>query len=230
MALVQCTFFANTSGFADGSAGLRHIGVDRVIIASSTRGSAISLYGRNDRITLSCCDLWGNANGDWTTRIADQYGIRGNISLDPGFCAGDTLRMVLGGDSPCLPPNTTCDQIGAWGQGCDQSPAAVPGGSSPRPAPSIPRLVLTVQPNPSAGGAVISFSVPPGVATALDLVILDPAGRRVRALVPGRGSAGPRAISWDGRSDAGRPVPGGIYFVRLRLGEETVTRRLVVIR
>jgi len=59
--------------------------------------------------------------------------------------------------------------------------------------------------------------------------IYDPSGRRVRTLLA-RCAAGPQALSWDGRDDAGRALPGGMYLVRLRGAEEVQTGRFLWLR
>jgi hypothetical protein len=53
--------------------------------------------------------------------IAGQYGINGNISLDPLFCDAANGDFTLQGISPCRPfsmPNSECGQIGAHPVGC----------------------------------------------------------------------------------------------------------------
>jgi hypothetical protein len=37
-------------------------------------------------------------------------------------------------------------------------------------------------------------------------------------------------IDWDGRDQSGHAVPGGIYFARLRHGDTSSSRRVVVVR
>jgi hypothetical protein len=73
-------------------------------------------------VTLSCCDLFGNAGGDWVVGIADQEGIRGNFAADPLFCDPENGDLTLRSDSPCLPGNhpggAACGLIGALGEGC----------------------------------------------------------------------------------------------------------------
>jgi hypothetical protein len=76
---------------------------------------------------LSCCDLFGNAGGDYVGRIGGQIGIDGNFSADPAFC--DTLNgdFTLGDCSPCLPGNHPdgydCGGIiGAWAALAPEAP------------------------------------------------------------------------------------------------------------
>ena len=52
-------------------------------------------------------------------------------------------------------------------------------------------------------------------------------GRRVRTLVAGVLPSGPHERTWDGRDDRGNLAPAGLYFVRLREADETLTERFV---
>lgn len=74
-------------------------------------------------IQFTCCDVWGNAGGDWVGPIAGQYGIDGNIREDPRFCVPEDGDFRLLEDSPCA-PGTECDRIGAWPVGCGASSVA----------------------------------------------------------------------------------------------------------
>ena len=45
--------------------------------------------------------------------------------VDPLFCWPDpetTTEWTLHGDSPCVPPQSECGLIGAWGVGCGSTP------------------------------------------------------------------------------------------------------------
>jgi hypothetical protein len=78
-------------------------------------------------------------------------------------------------------------------------------------------------PNPSRDGVSFAFA---GRGDGV-LEILDLAGRRVAT--PWRGAAvGDSRARWDGRDDRGHRVAGGLYFARLRVGDETQTRRIVI--
>lgn len=93
----------------------------RTIVAFNTEGSAVSCDDPGSQPILECCDVFGNAGGDWIGCLEDQYGINGNISEDPLFCAPGNGDLTLQEDSPCgpfSPPNEECDLIGAWPVGC----------------------------------------------------------------------------------------------------------------
>lgn len=211
-------------GFCVGALGLRHVSLDRVIVTGSTPGAAMLIYS-GSVVTLSCTDLWGNQGGDWNGRIASQYGVRGNISSDPMYCHPDSLDLYVARDSPCVPPQTQCDRIGAWGVGCEHSPA------SATPVGEAPRLLLTAAPNPFAERTEISFSLTPETPEGnLALEVYDLAGRLVRSLRPDPGSSSTRRVVWDGRDSNGHPQPGGIYFIRLRGGNAAVSSHLVLLR
>lgn len=83
--------------------------------------------------------------------------------------------------------------------------------AAPLPLPDAPgRLSLTAVPSVTRGPTELRATRPLGYAA--DLSIHDVAGRVVRSL---RADAGAVAVRWDGRTDHGRPVPAGVYFVRL---------------
>jgi hypothetical protein len=114
----HCTFVANsaTDAVILGIAASAPV-ITNSIFAFSPEGRAV--YCSASTATLSCCDLYGNAGGDWVGCIAGQLGINGNISADPLFCdvQGDDYRVDAG--SPCTPEqNPGCGQIGAFAAGC----------------------------------------------------------------------------------------------------------------
>ncbi len=68
-------------------------------------------------VTLGCCDVFGNAGGDYVGCIAGQLGIDGNIWNNPMFCGvefepDDPYSLDV--NSPCADENNgSCDNIGA---------------------------------------------------------------------------------------------------------------------
>ena len=81
-------------------------------------------------------------------------------------------------------------------------------------------------PNPFNPSTTITFSLPaPGVAR---LEVLDLSGRRLRVLASGHLPAGRRSVVWDGRDEAGRALPSGIYLCRLQAAGGSFTRKMLL--
>ncbi|MCK4415404.1 MAG: right-handed parallel beta-helix repeat-containing protein [Candidatus Eisenbacteria sp.] len=121
---VNCTMAYNVAGSGAGGidCGSATVTLENTIIAFSTGGHAL-----DGNATLSCCDLYGNAGGDWIGDIAGQYGVNGNISEDPLFCDLMSDDFTIQEDSPCAAfssPNPECDLIGSEPIGCPP-PAAI---------------------------------------------------------------------------------------------------------
>jgi hypothetical protein len=86
----------------------------------------------------------------------------------------------------------------------------------------------TPSPNPTSSSATLRFSLPR--AEAVQLGVFDLVGRRVRSLDAPALAAGPHETVWDGRDEAGNRANPGLYFVRLRASEGTITRAVVMER
>jgi len=64
----------------------------------------------------------------------------------------------------------------------------------------------------------VSDSVP-RAGTRAAIGVFDVKGRLVRRLIDRGHDAGRHSIMWDGADDRGRPVPSGIYFLRIEIGD-----------
>src|SRR5262249_42400568 len=95
-------------------------------------------------------------------------------------------------------------------------------GVAPEPAHA---LSLRSYPNPCLHRTMVRFQVRDH--GSVETSIYDASGRRVRALVRGPLDAGAHDIPWDGRDDAGRRAPAGIYFVKVVTRDGAATSRLV---
>lgn len=92
----------------------------RCIITGSSGGWCA---GDVAEIVLTCCDVWGNLDGDYVGCFSGQNGVRGNFSADPLFCdaAADDYRLY--DCSPCLPDyhpgGYDCEgTVGVYGAAC----------------------------------------------------------------------------------------------------------------
>jgi hypothetical protein len=220
----NCTFWGNSATYV----GVVCAGVESVlelentIIAFSTQGEAV---GCNEAdVILTCCDIFGNAGGDWVGFIAGQLGVDGNISEDPLFCDSEDWDFRLHEESPCAPfspPNEECDLIGSWPVGC--GPMTVPDQQV-----ACPRFHLaSCAPNPLSVTTSIHYDMPR--ARWVTLQIFDVTGRRVCTLVDGLQSAGRHAAQWSRQNEAGERINSGLYFLQMRAGNLADWRTLVVV-
>ena len=95
--------------------------VRHTIIACAAAGGAVRLVDPECSPVFTCCDIYGNIGGDWSPSAGEQYGIDGNICLDPLFCmeSNPEAPLTLMSTSPCaLGTNPLCGNIGAVGVGC----------------------------------------------------------------------------------------------------------------
>jgi hypothetical protein len=99
-------------------------------------------------------------------------------------------------------------------------------------APNLPPNIVHLSqnaPNPFNPDTRIRFEIG-GPGERVTLRIFDVAGRLVTTLIENEFVSGGREVPWDGRHGNGREVPSGIYFYRLEAGNQTVSRKLAVIR
>ncbi len=122
--IANCTFYGNWSGSEDQGAlefdsattdGL----VENTIVAATTHGCGIWCGEADPDVELRCCDIFGNAGGDWVgTSVSDQWGIHGNFWGDPGFCDPENRDFSIHSSSPCAPDELMgCGLVGAQGIG-----------------------------------------------------------------------------------------------------------------
>jgi parallel beta-helix repeat protein/predicted outer membrane repeat protein len=117
--ITNCTLYGN--GALEGGGVWVCSGVhalfDNTIITGGLGGGAVGCDAGDTSATLHCCDVFGNTGGDWAGCIAGQFGIDGNISADPLFCATDNFHLQA--ESPCrAEQNPACGLIGALPPGC----------------------------------------------------------------------------------------------------------------
>ena len=83
-------------------------------------------------------------------------------------------------------------------------------------------------PNPCRGEANIRFSI--GSAGVVSLRIWDARGHAVRTLASSVFERGEHGVQWNGRSDGGVAVPGGVFFYELQARGKRLVKRLTLIR
>jgi YVTN family beta-propeller protein len=95
-------------------------------------------------------------------------------------------------------------------------------GTGPAPGAGIQHIF----PNPFGPSTQIAFVLTRDARA--DVSIYDVLGRKVRALMPGQSmTAGPHQLLWDGKSDTGRALAPGVYYVRLEVDRERWSQMVV---
>jgi len=185
--------------------------VDGISVASNVVGSELRL-GWFDYIGMTPVQMTA---GNLTTLCFRSL-------LDPGESGVSTLDFTV----LSMLGDTMGDRI--WNATFDDGriiigePSSGVGDATRRPA-----RITGNYPNPFNPSTTVMFGV--DEAGPVSVAVFDVAGRRVRGLVSDvRYEAGEHAVAWDGRDDAGRAVPSGIYFCRLVTGTGTDTGKLVL--
>ena len=83
-------------------------------------------------------------------------------------------------------------------------------------------------PNPFNPSTAIRYSLPR--AATVSLVIYNGLGRRVKTLVAKKQAAGSYTVSWAGTDDRGVRVPSGVYFYKLKAGNHTFVRKMLLMK
>ncbi len=123
-------------------------------------------------------------------------------------------------------------ETGSFGIGC-------PDWEPTRPDPcgvsavgeNLPHFTSLLQnyPNPFNPQTMLAFDLPNGMVVSLR--VYDQSGRLMAALVDDElAQQGRHEIIWRGRDLAGRQLPSGTYFYRLKAGSFSETKRMVLIK
>ena len=67
-------------------------------------------------------------------------------------------------------------------------------------------------------------------AAHVRIEVFDVAGRSVKILQDGKFGAGLNEVRWDATNKQGVALPSGIYFARVRVGEATQVRKVVLLQ
>ena len=145
------------------------------------------------------------------------------------YASGYEYVYVIGGDG-----RVTYRNLAGWND--SEVSAAVQSAlddlvGTPAP-PSADRTVRmsTPSPNPFNPRTTLSLEVP-AEGASVTLEVFDQRGRLVRSLLEGQPVTGPRYdVVWEGRDDMGRELASGVYFFRLRAGDQVSVRKGALVR
>ena len=117
-------------------------------------------------------------------------------------------------------------RFGTYGRGIwDFDLSGLTGVAHASPARLLP---LANHPNPFNPKTTLRFTLPE--TGRVELTLHDPRGRRVRTLLHETLPEGEHRVDWNGRDDAGREQPSGVYFARIASGDLRGELRLTLLR
>ena len=99
-----------------------------------------------------------------------------------------------------------------------------------KPSENLPRQFGLAQnyPNPFNPGTSIDFNLP--VASRATVDVYNVVGERVTTLLDRFLPAGRYSVNWDGANADGKPASSGMYFYRLKAGEFTDTKKMMLVK
>jgi len=141
--------------------------------------------------------------------------IEGTYLVESLTLANDKLYVVDQQGVHLMPLHGTSTAVGDDPQGPDSVPPAGP-------------YDVVVAPNPFNPRTTITFSLAaPGEVRA---GVYDLTGGLVAVLADRRFAAGDHVLQWRGRDAAGRPMPSGVYVVRLGTVDGTRSQKVMLVR
>jgi predicted lipoprotein with Yx(FWY)xxD motif len=94
--------------------------------------------------------------------------------------------------------------------------------------PAVPVELHQNYPNPFNPATTVSYSIPEKCIVTLE--IYDVSGECVASLVDGQQEKGSYAVEWNGKDKKGNAVASGIYLYRLGAGNQTISKKMVLLR
>ena len=83
-------------------------------------------------------------------------------------------------------------------------------------------------PNPFENNTIIRFELP--ITSNVKLEVIDMYGKVVKVLVNGELNAGMHPIMWNGIDETGKVAVSGTYLYRLTSGQNTIVKKLTILR
>jgi hypothetical protein len=83
-------------------------------------------------------------------------------------------------------------------------------------------------PNPFNSITTIQYSLPQ--EDKVTLILYDLKGSQIKTLINDRQIPGVKTLMWNGKNDAGKPVPSGIYLYTMASGNIITTRKMIFLK
>jgi hypothetical protein len=170
-------------------------------------GVAVLLAPPSGRALGAYTIAWSTADYGGGGSDGGPYALQGTAGqLDAGHLAGGAYQL-----------------LGGFQAGHARSPADVSGDVAKFQFGLGPPV-----PHPLGRSGRIPIEIPRGGHA--EVKVFDLSGSVAATLFDGSIEAGRHELRWTGLDDTGRPLPSGVYFLRLQQDSRRLTRKLVVAR
>ena len=88
---------------------------------------------------------------------------------------------------------------------------------------------LTNYPNPFNPNTTISFNIEQ-TPSFVTIDVFNLKGQKVRNLIKDILSAGQHSVGWNGIDDNGKPISSGIYFYKIKSGNQSSTKKMILMK
>nr|MBP7310342.1 T9SS type A sorting domain-containing protein [Candidatus Cloacimonadota bacterium] len=127
-----------------------------------------------------------------------------------------------------LPPGTHNAEVTAQYFAGESAPASIQISIVANEDPIQMPVSISSYPNPFQTSTSIKFELPETMPVNLDIYNLK--GQKVRSLYSGLKTSGSHSLAWDGRDNENHLLPSGTYLLRLKQGDRSLTRKLLLLR
>jgi hypothetical protein len=180
-------------------------------------------------VTLSASGSLSFCTGDSVTLTANGSGYLYQWKKDGVNISGATQKKYVAktaGTYKCKVTNS-CGTVTSTGKKvtvtCLSSNTAL---NNEQLISKVTRLQIT--PNPFSNTTTISFSLP--FSQKVSIQIFDAAGRSIQTLANAEMQGGAHQLIWDAKGENGSAVSAGIYFLRMKTGNYSETKKLIIVR
>lgn len=158
-------------------------------------------------------------SGIWQPRQNVGSKINSSYNEDRAWIVGNGLRLYFNSDRP---GGRGAEDLYFSEQGVVGAEIKTP------PTELIKKLIGIPRPNPSNHSLSVSLelSAPVNVEASIYSVTGQHVNKLVHSLMP----IGSHEVVWDTRDQRGKKVAAGIYFFRIQVGKEKVTRQIIIFR
>ena len=176
------------------------------------------------------------ANFATSTIISDQIpGSQGQYIVSNGLSGNGFWHFAIRGtdnvgNTSCVSNNDCIKFSPAPAALCNDDGKPMPPSEQTAPTSELAIAVDAPLTNRGHDPIRVDFAVPVDLAgAAYELDVFDVTGKRIAKLASGVAVPGDQRVTWDRSQKSGRRLAAGVYIVRLQVGSEAITQRIVTI-